>query len=82
MGRLYMQHHSADEGTKYDNTTTVDWVTLKGANQSIDLVADVADPNGSTNYDEAPIGSLYFWILAGSVTSFIKTDATTWTEQT
>jgi len=45
-------------------------------------IYDSADPNGSTDYDAAPIGSLYTRTLAGSVTSFIKTDATTWTEQT
>lgn len=82
MGKLYPQMHSADDASKYTGTTTSDWRTEKGTNQSIDLILDIADPNGSTNYDAAPIGSLYVWILAGSVAVFVKEDATTWTDLT
>ena len=76
--RLYPQLHEVSEENKYTAVTVLDWLTFKGKNQTFDLLAGVADPNGSTNYDAAPIGSLYIWILAGSVNLEIKTDATTW----
>lgn len=82
MGKLYPQMHSADDAAKYTVTTTSDWITFKGASREFDLILDIADPNGSTNYDAAPIGSLYIWILAGSVAVFVKEDATTWTDLT
>lgn len=83
MGLMQPQHwDEAQKANLYTATTTVDFIILKGATQTVHWIWDVADPNASTNYDAAPIGSLYFWILAGSVTSFIKTNATTWVEQT
>ena len=63
----------------YSYPTAADVKIMKGETHEIHLICDVADPNGSTNYDAAPIGSLYIWILAGSVDLLIKTDATTWT---
>lgn len=79
-GRLNIQTwEDSQKANKYTVATTADWTTLKGPNQSIDLIVDAADPNASTNYDAAPIGSLYIWTTAGSVDLYVKTNATTWT---
>ena len=65
--------------SNYDYPSTADVQVLKGPNWEVHNIFDSADPNGSTNYDAAPIGSTYTRILAGSVERYFKADATTWT---
>jgi len=73
-----MEYEDSQLANKYTSVTTADWFTLKGANYSIDFICDTADPNATTNYDEAPIGSEYTRISAGNVKKYIKTTATAW----
>lgn len=57
---------------------TITWRDGAGTLHTIHDLFDTADPNGSTNYDAAPIGSTYRRLLAGSVKLFLKTTATVW----
>ena len=79
---LYPQMYDVTELARYTSATTLDYLVLKGANQEVHYLVDDADPNGDTIYDEAPVGSIFIRVTAGSVTSYIKSNATTWTEQT
>ena len=78
-GKLNIQEWEDSQlPNKYTVPTTADWLTLKGPNQSADIIVDDIDPNASTNYDAAAIGSLYIWNKAGDVRLFIKTTTTVW----
>ena len=66
-GKLNVQaHEDALKSALFTSATTADWIRLKGPNQEVYIIVDDADPNGSTNYDAAGVGSLFIRTSAGS----------------
>ncbi len=81
--REYYRGNLIDLGYAATLTTlgveVVRWRGGDGNLYEVHHLYDTAEPDGTTNYDAAPIGSLYTRTLAGSVKLFIKTTASTWT---
>lgn len=77
-GKLNIQEYEDSQiPNKYTAVSTLDWYTVKGPNHSYDVLIDSADPNASTNYDAAPIGSEYTRSSSGD--KYTKTSTTVWT---
>lgn len=55
------------------------WKDGAGTIHEIHFLVDDADPNGSTAYDSAPLGSLFVRTTTATPQLYIKTASSTWT---
>lgn len=75
---LKVQDEFPDPGNKYTfPTTCLGYFALGDETTKILVILGSAAP--STNYDNAPLGSLFILTTAGSVKLYIYTAASTWT---
>jgi hypothetical protein len=78
--REYYRGNIIDVGYAATLTTlgveVIHWRDGAGNLRTVHHLYDDEDPNGSTNYDAAPIGSIYTNISTGK--QFTKTAASTW----